>query len=433
MRPTTLLPCTAAFLCVTAYGGLHSLGPGSSTGSLASTVAPTAVTWYVDDDAPGDPAPGDPNASDPAEDGSAAHPFDTIQEAIDAASNGHLVEVADGTYTSSSDPHNDFSGKAITVYSASGDPDLCVVDGGNDGAGFAFQNGEGADSVLTGITITNARSWSGGGVFCYHCSPTLTNCVITGNSAVDSSPDAGGGGLMCMYANPTLTGCVISGNSATSCGGGVLCLGADAVFIDCDVTGNSAYDGGGIWCDNSSPNLTGCLISDNLAEHCAGMRCGYRYPTLTDCTISGNIAAVNGGGICCSYGAPTLTDCTIQGNSAANAGGGMHCADGSQPTLNNCTVADNSILGNAAYGGGVYCEGGSKSHTRQLQHRRQPGVSRTPGHRRRPYSAYRTLLWSTASSSRTQRCASCSARGVAACSGAGTGNHRVRQLRHLRQ
>ena len=46
--------------------------------------------WHVDDDAPGDPGPGDPSVSDPQEDGSSAHPFDAIQEGIDAWRNGDV-------------------------------------------------------------------------------------------------------------------------------------------------------------------------------------------------------------------------------------------------------------------------------------------------------------------------------------------------------
>lgn len=55
-------------------------------------------TWFVDDDAPGDAAPDDPNAGDPLEDGSPAHPFDRIQEALDLAQPQDEVIVLPGHY-----------------------------------------------------------------------------------------------------------------------------------------------------------------------------------------------------------------------------------------------------------------------------------------------------------------------------------------------
>ncbi|HUU94167.1 MAG TPA: hypothetical protein VM487_00380 [Phycisphaerae bacterium] len=47
--------------------------------------AANADTICVDDDAPTDPEPGDCDVSDPDEDGSLQHPFDAIQEGINAA------------------------------------------------------------------------------------------------------------------------------------------------------------------------------------------------------------------------------------------------------------------------------------------------------------------------------------------------------------
>jgi hypothetical protein len=44
-----------------------------------------AATIYVDDNAPNDPDPGNPAVSDPLENGTAEHPYDAIQQAIDAA------------------------------------------------------------------------------------------------------------------------------------------------------------------------------------------------------------------------------------------------------------------------------------------------------------------------------------------------------------
>jgi len=50
---------------------------GTDPGSAADPV-------IVDDDAPGDPLPTNPEVSDPEEDGTAAHPYDAIQEAVDS-------------------------------------------------------------------------------------------------------------------------------------------------------------------------------------------------------------------------------------------------------------------------------------------------------------------------------------------------------------
>ncbi len=60
-------------------------------------------TVHVDDDAPGDPGPNDPSVSDPLEDGTAAHPYDTINEALGALPDYIEIRVAPGAYTGSLD------------------------------------------------------------------------------------------------------------------------------------------------------------------------------------------------------------------------------------------------------------------------------------------------------------------------------------------
>jgi hypothetical protein len=55
-------------------------------------------TLYVDDDAPDDPGPTDKRSSDPQEDGSPEHPFDSIQEAVDTATDGLEILVRSGIY-----------------------------------------------------------------------------------------------------------------------------------------------------------------------------------------------------------------------------------------------------------------------------------------------------------------------------------------------
>ena len=80
-------------------GEIDALGHDRVVGGridIGALERPASVFWYVDDDAPNDPGPGDPNVSDPDEDGSPEHPFDAIQEGIDAAVDGG--ETADGIY-----------------------------------------------------------------------------------------------------------------------------------------------------------------------------------------------------------------------------------------------------------------------------------------------------------------------------------------------
>ncbi|MBU0640048.1 MAG: hypothetical protein KKB50_14370 [Planctomycetes bacterium] len=236
--------------------------------------------------------------------------YPTIQAAIVAAVNGDVVEIADGTYTGAGNVDLDFAGKAITVRSASGDAALCIIDCEGTGRGFCFHSGEGPDSVIDGLTITNGHTLTyGGGLFCEdYSSPTLANCIINKNSADD------GGGVCCDGSSLTLTNCTIGGNLA-GFGGGVYCDCADATLNNCTISGNQAgIDGGGIFC---------------LPDH----------PTLKNCTIGGNLAGADGGGVCCwRDNSSALNNCTICGNEAGYSGGAVYCAESSNPTLTSCIL-----------------------------------------------------------------------------------------------
>jgi len=273
--------------------------------------------------------------------------YSSIQDAIDAAVDGDTVLVDDGTYTE----NINFLGKAITVISVNG-PESTIIDGNASGSVVTFDSGEGTNSVLSGFTICNGVADNGGGIYCDNSSPTITNCTISGNSAVSE-----GGGIYCTESSPTITNCTISGNSADR-GGGIYCYGYSSPTItNCTINDNSAWDGGGIHCEvYSSPTITNCTISGNSAEGWdgdgGGISCWQESsPTITNCIISGNSAVSEGGGIYCEdYPSPTITNCTISGNSAGQ-GGGIFCYD-SSPTITNCTISGNSAV---SEGGGIYC------------------------------------------------------------------------------
>ncbi len=296
--------------------------------------------------------------------------YPTIQSAIDVAVDGDTVIVAPGTYTGPGN-RDIVLGKAITVRSFDpNDPNIVagtIIDCNGHYAAFYFVNGEGANSVLDGFTITNTNAYDGGigcypgssptitnctisnnidkGIYCYYSSPTITNCTISDN---------GSNGIFCIYeSNSTITNCTISDNG----GCGISCDGSSPTIAGCIISGNS---GSGIGCEDSSPAITNCIITGNQAGNRwnagGGIFCYYRSnPTITNCTITGNSAPYYGGGIYCYYeSSPTIINCTITGNSAYN-GGGIYCSGyESNPKITNCTITGNVATG-GGNGGGIYC------------------------------------------------------------------------------
>lgn len=139
--------------------------------------------------------------------------FPTIQDAINYTADGDWVLVQPDTYIENIEFPTDWS---ITVRSTHG-ADSTTIDGGASDSVVTFST-SGASSELDGFTITNGYAAStggvaGGGIHIYQCSPTITNCIITGNST-----DLHGAGIYCDDASPTLTGCTVSANEASSIG-----------------------------------------------------------------------------------------------------------------------------------------------------------------------------------------------------------------------
>jgi parallel beta-helix repeat protein len=112
----------------------------------------------------------------------------------------------------------------------------------------------------------------------------------------------------------------VSGNSATQSGGGLFAGNfGTTTLTDCTVSGNSAVLGGGLYSRYCTLTLTDCTVSGNTATGNAGGVYSMRgsTTTLTDCTVSGNSAGGHGGGL---FGAALLHNTLIAGNVSGPAG-----------------------------------------------------------------------------------------------------------------
>ncbi|MCD6418015.1 right-handed parallel beta-helix repeat-containing protein [bacterium] len=223
--------------------------------------------------------------------------------------------------------------------------------GGHHGIRFSYA-ADGCTLMYCRIEYGNAfgdyPDYYGGGIYCYHSSPTIENNTIIENSAA-----LHGGGIYCWnYSSPIIVNNTISGNSAEVHGGGICCWDSSSPEISNNkINGNSAATGGGIYCWNSSPTISNNTISENSADWGGGILCWGSSPTIENNKISRNSAGY-GGGIYCDNSNPTIINNTIIGNSA-DYGGGILCGYNSSPIISNNTISGNSA---DDHGGGVFCE-----------------------------------------------------------------------------
>jgi len=214
---------------------------------------------YVDVNGPNDPGTG-----------RFEDPYRRIQSAIDDAKDGDIIEIRPGLYTGAGNYDLDPNGAAITICST--DPNdsnvtaSTIIDANKAGRGFYIHSGEDANFVVAGLTLRNcATNVSGGGIYCYDSSPTITMCVIINNEAEGS-----GGGIYCSKSKAAIINCIIAGNHA-SFGGGIRCsLGSDIEVANCTIVKNSTspeWGGDGIYCSSSSsPNIVNSIIRSNGSE-----------------------------------------------------------------------------------------------------------------------------------------------------------------------
>ena len=164
-----------------------------------------------------------------------------------------------------------------------------------------------------GTTNASAYSTFGGGIYSQG-DLSLTDVVISGNSAVHQNPTSGafGGGISAM------------GDGA----GGL--NGYDARLTNVTISDNSAQHGGGLHWNSGSAELVSSEITNNIAAQGGGsfVRGEMR---IRQSTISGNstslatlMEAAGGGALVGPGGELKLYDSYVNNNSSLNRGGGFY-------------------------------------------------------------------------------------------------------------
>ena len=248
--------------------------------------------------------------------------YSSIQQAINAATDGDTVLVSPGRYFE----NINFHGKNILVTSYfMYDSDVSyisntVIDGSqpahpDTASCVLIVSGEDSTAVLQGFTLIGGTGtkWidehgagtyvEGGGILIAFSSPTIKNNLLINNEAI-SSPSgtlsAGGGAMRCGDGSPKILNNVIINNKGMYGGGIVLNYCSDALIKNNIITANKVFQavpgkqtfgGGGIWIletlpGNDLPNiLENNTITSNSSNSIGG---GVRIWTA-NATLKNNI------------------------------------------------------------------------------------------------------------------------------------------------
>ena len=297
-------PASAASNSVTVTQGGEGEGEGEGE----------SPAWFVDGD----------NVSGVEDGTSWPTAFTTIQVAVNTAyeAGGGEVWVAEGTYTRPDSPvvtmrenvalYGGFIGLGaggeeqsrgqrnwtVHVTSISGQGQRrCVIGASNASLdGFSLILGTSPDSYA-----------NGGGMYNDSSSPSVTNCVFTGNN---------GRGMYNNSSSPSVTNCVFTGNTAIYGGGGMYNVSSSPAVTNCVFTNNTSDIGGGGMYNHvfSAPTVTNCVFTSNTGPYGGGMTNDSSSPSITNCVFTSNTGATGGGIYDINSSAPVVENSIVWGN-----------------------------------------------------------------------------------------------------------------------
>jgi len=347
----------------------------------------------------------DGDSTGPAHDGTTwCSAFVRLQDALDLATAGTVIRVANGVYKPDaaglSDPRTAtfvmLDGVEIDGgYAGCGDPtpdsrDIALYEtvlsgdlNGNDAVVVSFDDFAacyGGGSVPAGVSCSSFDySFDGfvdGADFAillgmngysdnvYHvvtssanaASAKLDGCTITAGNATGTSGNRNGGGMYVVLGSPTVSQCTFVYNAAINGAGMYNDLNTQTAVSNCTFASNFAYSGtasglgGGALNFNGQSAFQGCRFIGNGAAAGGGIYSQNSSEVVRRSLFAGNLAG-RGAGVYGSSSSPEITDSVLSGNVAVSDGGGVY-AFGGGVDLVNVSVSQNE----ADTGAGVYTQ-----------------------------------------------------------------------------
>jgi len=213
-----------------------------------------------------------------------------------------------------------------------------TIQGGPGWNDNIFSIASGENVQIAGVIIQHGNiSSTGGGIY------NQGNLTLSGVTVITNTATSGGGGIL-NSGNLTMTGSAILSNTTTlntSKGGGLYDFSGTTIISDSSIAYNRAPSGGGI-------------------EHANAIL------MLTNTTVTTNTATVNSGGGINAFGSVTITSGSINANTAVGSsgyGGGLNYNGSGSVVISGTDISTNQVISTGTGSGIAFANGSNLSLT----------------------------------------------------------------------